>query len=90
MYAASQCFKVNIVVHQVCAPRYILQYESLVYGETVKDIHISYHGECHYNSVRVLETAIPSSNNPTTRIDEHSNSDSNSLTGKQHNTESPL
>lgn len=37
----------NIYVHQVDSPIYILT--SL---KATRDIHVSYHGECHYNSVR--------------------------------------
>lgn len=50
LFAASQCLKVNIVVHQVGAPRFILQSDI----PTEKEIHISYHGECHYNSIRLI------------------------------------
>lgn len=50
LYAAAQCLEVNIVVHQVDAPRFIILCES---GGT-RDIHISYHGEVHYNSVRLI------------------------------------
>ena len=53
LYAASQTFRVNIVVHQadyVHAPRFVLQCE-----EATRDIHLSYHGDCHYNSVRSVQ-----------------------------------
>jgi len=50
LYAASQCLRVNIFVHQVGAPRFILACDL-----ATRDIHISYHGECHYNSVRKLD-----------------------------------
>ena len=48
LYAASQSLHVNIVVHQSSssAPRFILSCEN-----PTRDIHVSYHGECHYNSV---------------------------------------
>jgi hypothetical protein len=48
LYAASQCLHVNIIVHQCTSnsPRFILTCE----GAT-RDINLSYHGECHYNSV---------------------------------------
>lgn len=50
LYAASQTLRVNIVVHQadyINAPRFVLQCEN-----ATRDIHLSYHGDCHYNSVR--------------------------------------
>jgi uncharacterized protein YozE (UPF0346 family) len=47
LHAASQCLQINIYVHQVDAPRYILTCK-----DASMDIHLSYHGECHYNSVR--------------------------------------
>ena len=48
LYAASQSLHVNIVVHQSSssAPRFILSCEN-----PTRDIHVSYHGECHYNSL---------------------------------------
>ena len=52
LYAASQSLHVNIVVHQSSstAPRFILSCE-----DPTRDIHVSYHGECHYNSVHSTE-----------------------------------
>ena len=51
LYAASQSLHVNIVVHQCSdtAPRFILSCDT-----ATRDIHLSYHGECHYNSVHHL------------------------------------
>lgn len=55
LYAASQCLNVNITVYQLNAPSYILP--ANIEGKTAKDakppknIRISYHGDCHYNSV---------------------------------------
>ena len=51
LYAASQSMRVNIIVHQcsTTAPRFILSCEN-----AVRDINLSYHGECHYNSVHHL------------------------------------
>jgi OTU domain-containing protein 3 len=49
LYAAAQVLACTIVVHQVDAPRYIIECEDL---KSQRKIHISYHGECHYNSVR--------------------------------------
>jgi hypothetical protein len=50
LYAASQVLGVNIVVHQVNAARFILNSEM----PAARDIHLSYHGEVHYNSVRSI------------------------------------
>jgi hypothetical protein len=50
IYAASQCLKVNIIVHQCDAARYVIHCE-----EAIHDINISYHGECHFNSVRGID-----------------------------------
>lgn len=51
LYAASQCLNVNIIVHQIDAPRYKLEAAD---GSTAPEIHLSYHGECHYNSVKAV------------------------------------
>lgn len=52
LYAASQCLGTNVVVHQQQddRPTYVLACPN-----SEKCINISYHGECHYNSVRALE-----------------------------------
>jgi hypothetical protein len=42
--------KVNIIVHQCDAARYVIHCQEAVY-----DINISYHGECHFNSVRGID-----------------------------------
>ena len=62
LYAASQCLGVNIYVHQVHTPTYIISSE-----KATKDIHISYHGECHYNSVRLAND--PDCGEPPMHID---------------------
>ena len=50
LYAAAQVYAVNIYVHQVDGPRFI------VAGDSAKrNIHLSYHGEYHYNSVRAVD-----------------------------------
>lgn len=51
LYAASQCLDASIVVHQQeeDRPRYVL-----ICPNTDRFINISYHGECHYNSVRPI------------------------------------
>jgi hypothetical protein len=41
---------VNLVVHQLAAPRLEIHGE----GAT-RTLHLSYHGEYHYNSVRCLD-----------------------------------
>lgn len=41
-------------MHQINAPRYVLQANE---AATAKDIHLSYHGDCHYNSIRSLPEA---------------------------------
>ena len=47
--AASRCFEVNIVIHQLDAPRLEISYNA-----KAPTIHLSFHGEAHYNSVRAL------------------------------------
>ncbi|CAM9499007.1 unnamed protein product, partial [Ascophyllum nodosum] len=47
LVAASQLFKANIVVHQFKAPRFFIPC-----GSANVTLHLSYHGEHHYNSVR--------------------------------------
>lgn len=50
LYAASQCLNTNITVYQLDNPTYVIQA-----GENTsktKNIKLSYHGDCHYNSVR--------------------------------------
>ena len=37
----------NIYVHQVDGPRFIINSD-----HATRNIHLSFHGECHYNSVR--------------------------------------
>lgn len=49
--AAAQCLGVNIFVHQVDSPTYVIRSEA----PSARDIHLSYHGGCHYNSVRRLD-----------------------------------
>lgn len=54
LYAASQCFDTNIVIHQLNSPDYIIQANSVKSNSTTT-IHLSYHGECHYNSVIMID-----------------------------------
>lgn len=49
LYAAAQAFRVNIYVHESNGPRFVLNGE-----RAVRNIHLSYHGEYHYNSIRKL------------------------------------
>ncbi|CAM9588873.1 unnamed protein product [Chrysoparadoxa australica] len=48
LYAASQLWQVNIIVHQLSAPRLEILQEN-----AAQSLHLSYHGESHYNSVRM-------------------------------------
>lgn len=50
LYAAAQCLNMNIYVHQVDAPRLIILSES---HSINREAHLSFHGGCHYNSVRL-------------------------------------
>ncbi|CAN0126375.1 unnamed protein product [Scytosiphon promiscuus] len=49
LVAASQLYRANVVVHQFKAPRFFIPCE-----KAVLTIHLSYHGEHHYNSVRAI------------------------------------
>lgn len=68
LYAASQCLNTNITVYQLDNPTYVIQA-----GENTsktKNIKLSYHGDCHYNSVRVdpnhISTTTPAASGTTT------------------------
>ena len=68
LYAASQALQVDITIYQLDAPCY-----SLKGSDTGKlqNISLSYHGECHYNSVRTVdvgETASLRIENTTTKV----------------------
>jgi len=54
LYAASQCFDTNIVIHQLNSPDYILEAKSVKSNSTTT-IHLLYHGDCHYNSVIMID-----------------------------------
>lgn len=43
-------YAVNIYVHQVDGPRFVVAGD-----EAKRSIHLSYHGEYHYNSVRAAD-----------------------------------
>ena len=57
LYAASQCLDTSIIVHQQeeDRPRYVL-----ICPDSNHFINISYHGECHYNSVRPIKNGSKS------------------------------
>ena len=62
IYAASQCFHINIVIHQFEAACLVTTYEDSTGRRESKSIHLSYHGEMHYNSVTRIDdssTGIP-------------------------------
>eukprot|EP01084_Bolivina_argentea_P039486 72974_1 len=50
--AASKCYKIDIVIHQLNDARYEILYQL---GEPIRNIHLSYHNERHYASVRRLD-----------------------------------
>ena len=49
LYALTQCCNVTIVIHQLDSPNYKLPAAD---PHSKIEIHLSYHGECHYNSVK--------------------------------------
>lgn len=51
LVAASMLFRVHVVVHQLEAPRF----EIRCHEGAKRTIHLSFHGEAHYNSVRSLD-----------------------------------
>lgn len=52
LYAAAQCYQVDIYIHQADTPMYMISGSSSNSSSgSGKCIHLSYHGECHYNSV---------------------------------------
>lgn len=87
LYAAGQCLHVDIYVHQVNAPRFVFLCET-----AKRSIHISFHGECHYNSVRLISDdtfdqpccnfVLPSSSSSSV-VD--SNDDTNNLNNSNNN-----
>ena len=52
--AAAQCLHVNIYVHQVDSPRFVILCDDIA----TRAIHLSYHGGCHYNSIRIVDDDI--------------------------------
>ena len=53
LYAASQHFSINIIIHQFNAARFEMHAPNPNYAKAT--IHLSYHGENHYNSVRAQD-----------------------------------
>ncbi len=49
--AAAEAFGITIYVHQVEGPRFVVSGS----GVLNRSIHVSYHGEMHYNSVRLAD-----------------------------------
>ena len=49
LYAAAEALEANFIIHQFEGPRMLLQSTA-----PKRTLHISYHGEMHYNSVRAL------------------------------------
>lgn len=56
LFAAAQCFQVDIIIHQADTPKYKITAEQ----GAKKVIHLSFHGECHYNSVVPMSGPVPS------------------------------
>jgi OTU domain-containing protein 3 len=56
LFAASQILHINIHVHQLEAPQFLLAAPSSMARNPIRNIHISYHGEYHYNSLRPTST----------------------------------
>lgn len=54
LFAASQVFNLNIHVHQLDAPQFLLPASGLGKNPTIREIHLSYHGEYHYNSLNSI------------------------------------
>ena len=56
LFAAAQALKVNFVIHQWQGPRMELYTQTADPSvETPPTLHLSYHGEMHYNSVRSMD-----------------------------------
>lgn len=48
--AASRCFRVNVVIHQLDSPRLEISFKA-----TAQTVHLSFHGAAHYNSIRAMD-----------------------------------
>ena len=76
LFAASMLFDVKIFIHQYDSPSFSITPDTPT--PPSKTIHLSYHGEAHYNSVRTLDD--PDNGNPANEInlsDSNSNSNQN-------------
>lgn len=60
LYAASQCFSANITIYQLDGPTYVISADTTGKGSNKKcmELRLSYHGDCHYNSVRVKDNVV--------------------------------
>ncbi len=47
LVACSRAYKLNVTVHQLGAPRF-----DILFDPIVKTIHLAYHDERHYSSIR--------------------------------------
>ena len=56
LYAASKLLKIEIKVYQVNGPTLVLSCDND--ASSVAIAHISYHGECHYNSLRMISDIL--------------------------------
>ena len=52
VFAAAQLYRADISIYREDMPRYVLQCNS---GKVSRHIYLSFHGECHYNSLEALE-----------------------------------
>lgn len=48
--AASRCFRINVVIHQLDNPRLEISFKP-----TAQTVHLSFHGDAHYNSIRAMD-----------------------------------
>eukprot|EP01031_Cornospumella_fuschlensis_P030715 gene30715-37114_t len=55
LYAACMCYGVNIYIHQADMATYVISSQI----HTSKFIRLSFHGDCHYNSVVAMEGGLP-------------------------------
>jgi hypothetical protein len=53
--AIAQCFKVNIVIHQLNMPRYALRWTE---SDPIREIHLSYRQGQHYASLKIGQEEV--------------------------------